>query len=336
MKNPINLKIFVLKTQLDESYDYVDSAFEKEIKQKIMNVTSPPLPPSVSTLQQINEQIKCDENATNNTQASSVKEKIILFTKVKRSSFHNKRPQNQFIIDPQANAVISRNPSCNKKSNMSIYKPINQTSYQPTQLILPDLSKPSQEKNIDNRSILKTTKHSLPKSAATDTIEIKEQNFKSVKDRIAYFSSRVTEKGSCDATPSEYSTNLHNLLHQPPSHILSVASTAVSSPRITCNVKSPTNSLIKNIENDYYKHRNENILNSKPFVNQINSNASFKTQTNGLKLTTSNSINSKPHNCNIINSNSNNTKSELKNILYSNLNENKISNLIQRFTNNYS
>jgi hypothetical protein len=392
----------------DSAIDYVDSAFEKEIKQqKNHHVVTPLVSPQASN--QLNSSKSETDSITtetelslsnSNSKSSSVKDKIMLFTKNKRSSFHAKRPNSQFVIENHGNAVISRKPSSTKQTSPSVpsFKTNNSLVNQPSQLILPDLGKQITEPvKIPLKQKSSSARNSIKEAAEVVVEEVVEEapikiEFKSVKDRVAYFSSRKNEEKAentpvlatittctttitttttssmASATPKSTTITTTTMASTTPRATIGATTmstttpkaaifsttastpkstlfttttttttmaprTIMTTPKIIPSVKLNTNLTkpLKIIENNELSRSLIEPLSISP--NKTTSSTNISKLANIMTASATNlASNSFCNNNNNNNNNKNATKLEVKNVLIGNSNENKISNLIQKFT----
>jgi hypothetical protein len=271
-----------------------------------------------------------------NTKSSSVKEKIMLFTKNKRSSFQSKRSQSQYVVENLDHAVISRKPSYTKLMNPAT--PIHKICHsianqQPSQLILPDLTQTNGEQNkTPIKPKQRTPKQSLKETNSIETQPAAVIEFKSVKDRVQYFSSRLSNKIESTSgtlknqiitpviTTTATTTTITTTTTSTTSTIM-----ATSTPKIMGNLKSQA----KQLQNTIIKNQKpaDSICLLSPLKSATNSSSNLKLSS----VSTASLTNNKSSKNNIVNKNA--TKNEVKNILIdNNSNENKITNLIEKFT----
>lgn len=266
----------------------------------------------------------------------------MLFTKNKRSSFQSKRSHSQYVVDNLDHAVISRKPSYTKPTPVtpSINKVTHSMIGQPTQLILPDLTQMNGEPSKQSsKQKQRTPRNSLKEtSAEPEQITIE---FKSVKDRVAYFSSKVNDKLEPPGTP------LHQIITRtltPATNTITTCNTTTTTTTITTSSTVMTTSTPKAVPTIKSQVKEMNSSNKKidsicllsPLKSATNSSSNFLKHTT-MSVSTSSlssksflSKNNNANNCN--SSNKNAAKVEVKTVLIGNSSENKISNLIQKFT----
>lgn len=266
---------------INETINYVDSAIDKQSK----------LDSGISEISSGNDTTSgCD----NKVPLSSVKEKVLLFQKNRKNSFNLKKKPKSLVIDNNQSKIIKNNVT--NKQTQQQKEAINKAIDIPNVEIIPKREEPKKDSNL----------------AKTILQDPSRTQFRSVKDKIAYFSSQTNKKQSIAQTTNQSinankKDNLSKLNHKKES--------AAIEEILQKNVM-----IYDSLQNAY----KSSLVNTLKSVSKSNPNLDKISPSNtSMKHTL---VTAKPYN-----QLKNDTRSELKNIFCSN--ENKISNLIKKFAN---